>query len=114
MPGKLEIMRAVRLGLDSLRGKGKRTARDKEWTSAIKTELCRIGRCKFRCQVGARKNEVDETHLDYGEWLYDVTWLEYGGDGQLVDAHLERDDRSLEVHHTPPDAAAIGQIGPPT
>ena len=86
MPGKLEIMREVRKGLDSLKGKVKRTASDTEWTSAIKTELCRIGRCEFCCKVGA--SDVNKCQCNYGEWLYDVTWLEYGGDGQLVDAHL--------------------------
>ena len=88
MPGKLEIMHAIREGLDSLKGKVNRTASSTEWSSAVKTELCRIGQCQFLCKVGARTNEVDEAHRDYGEWLYDVTWLEYGPDGRLVDAHL--------------------------
>ena len=85
MPGKYEIMRAVRKGLDGLTVD--RRATDTEWTKAIKTELCRIGQ-DFGCKVGALKSEVHEGCRDYGEFLYDVTWLEYGGDGQLVDAHL--------------------------
>ena len=42
MPGKFEIMRAVRKGLNSLK-----VTKDKsytEWTKAVKTELCKIGR----------------------------------------------------------------------
>lgn len=48
VPGKFEIMQEVRKGLDGL--KVDRTAGRTEWTSAIKTELCRIGRCKFGCK----------------------------------------------------------------
>ena len=92
MPGKFEIMRAVRDGLNSLK-----VAEDKNdawWSTTVKTELCRIGR-KFGCKVGAKANEVDEADRDYGEWLYDVTWLEYERDSlrswpatALIDAHL--------------------------
>ena len=85
MPGKLEIMREVQEGLDSL--DVLRRANDTEWTKAIKTKLCQIGQ-EFGCKVGALKSEVDKDHRNYGEFLYDVTWLEYGGHGQLVDAHL--------------------------
>ena len=100
MPGKLEIMRAVREGLDGL--KVVQGARDTEWTSAVETELCRIGQCQFRCKVGARTDEVDEAHRDYGEWLFDVTWLEYGRDGRLIDAHLvaECESRRTPVSST--------------
>ena len=69
MPGTLEIMREVRAGLDAL--PVDRRASDAEWTRAIKTELCKIGR-RFRCKVGARKSEVDEGDRDFGEWLFDV------------------------------------------
>ena len=70
MPGKSEIMRAVRDGLDNLEVDDPKG--DTEWTKAVKTKLCKIGR-EFGCKVGA--GGVD--NLDYGEWLYDVTWLEY-------------------------------------
>ena len=89
MPGKFEIMRAVQKGLDSLTVeldvdvvKG-----DGEWTKAFKTKLCEIGR-GFGYKVCAR--DVEKA-ADYGEWLYDVTWLEYELDADplvLVDAHL--------------------------
>ena len=52
MPGKSEIMRAVRDGLDNLEiddPKG-----DTEWTKAVKTKLCKIGR-EFGFKVGAKK-----------------------------------------------------------
>ena len=50
MPGKSEITRAVRDGLDNLEigdPKG-----DTEWTKAVKTKLCTIGR-EFGFKVGA-------------------------------------------------------------
>ena len=72
MPGKFEIMRAVQKGLDSLEVGQSWT--DKGWTPAVKTKLCELGR-KFGCKVGA--SGVDNPKPDYGEWLYDVTWLEY-------------------------------------
>ena len=75
MPGKFEIMRAVREGLNSLevgedQGYG-------VWTTAVKTELCKIGRDRFGYSVYARANEVAKAYRDDGEWLYDVAWLEY-------------------------------------
>ena len=93
MPGKFEIMRAVRDGLDNLEiddPKG-----DTKWTKAVKTKLCTIGQ-EFGCKVGAKKNEVEKAYRDFGEWLYDVTWLEYERERDglewpataLIDAHL--------------------------
>ena len=60
---------------------------DTEGTKAVKTKLCKIGR-RFCCKVCAR--DVDKADRDYGEWLYDVTWLDYekSGSGELVDAPL--------------------------
>lgn len=84
MPGKIEIMGAVRKGLDGLNTD--RRAGNTVWTKDIKTKLCEIGRDEFRCKVCAR--DVAESKHDYPEWLYDVTWLEYAADGPLVDAHL--------------------------
>ena len=77
MPGKSEIMRVVREGLNSLevnKGEGPEV-----WTKAVKTKLCEIGQ-NFRYQVRAR--DVDKA--DYGEWLYDVTWLEYEKNGRVL------------------------------
>ena len=81
MFGSPEIVRASRRGLDDLKICAAESST--VWTRAVKTELCRIGRDEFRCQVGAR----DVEHRDYGEFLYDVTWLEYDGD-LVSDAHL--------------------------
>ena len=80
-----KIIHAVRFGLDNLQvGVAESNV---AWTKAIKTELCRIGRSReFRCKVGAR--EVAKSNRDYGEWLYDVIWLEYDGDGCVTDVHL--------------------------
>lgn len=76
MSRTLEIVNAVRLGLDSLDIAAAES--DKIWTETVKTKLCRIGK-GFKFCVGANKGEVPETDRDYGEWLYDVTWLEYDG-----------------------------------
>ena len=87
MPEKREIMGKIQEGLNNIKvarheGNG--------WTRKVKTELCKIGK-KFGYRVYARANEVDEAHRDGGEWLYDVTWLEYKldrDDELLVDAPL--------------------------
>ncbi len=87
MPGKFEIMRAVQKDLNSLEvGEGES---DTVWTTAVKTKLCKIGRDRFGCKVCA--SGVDKA--DFGEWLYDVTWLEYEKNDRgklvnLVDAPL--------------------------
>ena len=85
MPENSEIIRAVKERLDNLRFDT--VALDSEWTKAIKTELCRIGR-RFDYKVYAKDVEEDEKHG--GEWLYDVTWLEYNrsSDGELTDAPM--------------------------
>ena len=90
MPGKFEIMRAVRDGLGNLEIDNPEG--DTEWTKAVKTELCEIGR-EFRFQVGASK--VATENRDWSEWLYDITWLKYERgtaecewDNKLVDAPL--------------------------
>ena len=68
MPGTLEIMNAVRKGLDSL----DLVAADSTtaWTKAVKTKLCDIGR-GFDYQVCASGVEGASP-----EWLYDVIWRE--------------------------------------
>ena len=83
MPVKFEIMRALCEGLNSLEI-DKPESRT-EWNKAVKTELCKIGR-RFGYSVYARSNEVNKAYRDGGEWLYDVTWLEYekGTRGELV------------------------------
>ena len=47
---------------------------------------------EFEFKVGAKRNEVEKAYRDFGEWLYDVTWLEYEPkpfpDGLLIDVHL--------------------------
>ena len=65
MPGKFEIMRAVR---------GRQDQAVSDWSRQIQLQ-------SLVCARG-----VDEADSDYGEWLYDVTWLEYMHGGLLVDA----------------------------
>lgn len=74
-----EIMRAIQEGLDSL--EIDRAASSAAWTEAVKTKLCEIGR-RFNYRVGESKLG------DFGEWLYDVTWLEGEPEGLMIDAHL--------------------------
>ena len=78
MPGKCQITKAIREGLDSLNI----TASDPEWTNAIATKLCQIGR-NFGFKVGAK---VDSENRDWPERLYDVLWLDYNNIGQVVAA----------------------------
>ena len=77
-------MRAVQRGLDNLDIEAAES--NSGWTKAIKTELCNIGKT-FGFKVGARAGEVAESDRDYGEFLYDVTWLEYEGES-VTDAPL--------------------------
>ena len=98
MPGKFEIMRAVQKGL----GPNSLEIDDPkgyvEWTKAVKTKLCEIGR-KFGFKVGA--GGVDNP--GFGEWLYDVTWLEYEPkpfpDGLLIDVHLVAECEWGDLEH---------------
>lgn len=65
-----EIRSAIRAGLESLDIHSR-----EEWkafTRAFKTRLCEIGK-ERDYQVAASSVEK----VDYGEWLYDVTWLDY-------------------------------------
>ena len=82
MPGESRIMRAVREGLNILTVDLKVDELEDatQWTKAVKTKLCEIGRNKFRCCVYAR--DVAENYKTGGEWLYDVTWLKYGNSGR--------------------------------
>ena len=91
MPGKFEIMHAVREGLNNLKIDNLESTR--KWTRAVKTELCEIGRSsRFDYKVGAS----GVNNGGFGEWLYDVTWLEYERERDglkwphtaLIDAHL--------------------------
>ena len=92
MPGKSEIMCAVRNGLDNLEIDDPKE--NAEWTRAVKTELYKIGRDRFSFEVYA--SGVENPEPGHGEWLYDVTWLEYEKNGcselnarrKLVDAPL--------------------------
>ena len=69
MPGKCEIMDVIRGSLDGI--ELPYSCNGKEFTKAIKTALCELGR-KFAYQVRA-------SGVDFAgeEWLYDVTWLQY-------------------------------------
>lgn len=86
MPDCTEIMHAVQEVLDKINV----TVRDRDtvWTKTIKTDLCKLGRDSFGCDVGA--SNVAESNRNFGEWLYDVTWLKYdeGSPRRVVAAPL--------------------------
>lgn len=44
------------------------------WTKEIKTQLCRIGQ-ELGCYTCA--SQVEKRFVNHGEWLFDVTWLEW-------------------------------------
>ena len=77
-----EIMKALREGLDGL----KDTPID-DWTKVVLTKLCKIGQ-GFRFRVGANTGKVDKASLNWGEWLYDVTWLESDREDRMIRAPL--------------------------
>lgn len=85
MAASHEMVRAVRQALDNLEIGAAESSTI--WTRGIKTELCKVGRDCFGCTVGALASEVVEDDRDHGEWLYDVTWLEYDGE-YIVEACL--------------------------
>ena len=55
-----------------------------EWTEAIKTKLCEIGKDRFGYEVCA--SGVENPKPDHPEWLYDVTWLKYEAERPLIEA----------------------------
>tara|TARA_R110002072_G_scaffold2233_11_gene18392 strand:+ start:679 stop:1266 length:588 start_codon:yes stop_codon:yes gene_type:complete len=84
-----ELARSAISGVFAGLHKTKREADGKEWTRKITEELCAKGRGKsFRVCAHGQEN-------GWGEWLYDVCWLEYGDEGSsnsskyLVDAKLD-------------------------
>ena len=89
MVEKCEIMRKVQKGLNSL--KVAKDEKNEVWTREVKTQLCKIGKC---LGYSVYASGVDKDHRHGGEWLYDVTWLEYKciGDPRLrsflTNAHL--------------------------
>jgi hypothetical protein len=71
----------------------------KKWTLDVKTKLCELGR-EHHCQTGAA--HVAEKSRDFGEWLYDVTWLRYAPNGGgMIGCPLiletENDHRDQEI-----------------
>ena len=99
---QVDIVKAVREAFDQLRFQYDGTYRvwvpwQKDpleegrtgWTKAINTTLCRIGREHFGMGVGTRTGKVVAgTHLDYGEWLWDVSWCREDNQGRMVDMPL--------------------------
>ncbi len=55
---------------------------DHFWTNTIKEELCNAGHGLrfYTCAT------VDSRCADYGEWLYDLCWLDYGSGGFSTDS----------------------------
>ena len=79
MRGQIDIMNAIREGLDAIHfasrdSSGKYTSW-KAWTKSVYTTLCEIGQNQFHCRVCANRKRAPRA--DGPEWLYDMTWLEY-------------------------------------
>ena len=76
MPDQPKIMDVVQDALNNINFDGANGIGD--CTRKILTALCQAGK-GLDCQVGARRGKVNEREVtcDYGEWLYDVTWLKY-------------------------------------
>ena len=95
MPQARTVMRSVQYALDNLQIQA--AAPNAEWTAAIKTALCDLGRT-FQYWVYAHAAEIPEANRDGGEWLYDVTWLDYAGD-DLVNVPLVAECEWQGGHH---------------
>ena len=54
-----------------------------QWTEEIMLRLCKAG---HKNEYYVRVSKVDDA--DDGEWLYDMTWLQYDGRQQLIDVKL--------------------------
>ena len=76
MPNQREIMDAVQNALNNIDLDGAQGSGD--WSRRIFPALCQAGqRLEYRvCASSGGAN--------YGEWLYDLTWLEYDDDDRLV------------------------------
>jgi len=86
---QVNIVKAIRKAFDQIPFKWPNDGGTTAWTTDITTALCRIGREHFCMGVGARNDKgVAGTHLDYGEWLYDITWCEEDDEGRMVDMPL--------------------------
>ena len=76
---KIEIINSIQVGFDNLREDpdlqiyANRVLRGL-WNRKIKTSLCNAGR-NWGYYVCA--NRVNFESANHGEWLYDVTWIEY-------------------------------------
>ena len=55
---------------------------DAKWTREIKNRLCKVGKKRKYWVYASRCDEADD-----GEWLYDLTWLDYQEDN-LIDVKL--------------------------
>ena len=86
MPGTQETIERIREKLNKLLLTLQDSSTD--WTKGINTTLCELGH-ELGYQVGAKGLD-----FGYGEWLYDVTWLEYSRgyqpslENRLLDVHL--------------------------
>ena len=72
-----KIIRALLKEFKNLEDTDTSSWENDQWTKAVLTVLCYVGR-RFDFTTWASK--VDGQFKNGGEWLYDVTWLEYEGD----------------------------------
>jgi len=73
------IEQEIREALEKIPGRASNWG-ETEWTRNIKNELAKLGK-KHRYHVYAR----DYDGVNGGEWLFDMTWLEYSEKEFLLD-----------------------------
>lgn len=91
MPKKLDIMHAIRKGLDDAFAHSSDFPGWTTWTKDVLSKVCEVGQNQFGCYVCANTPKAE-----CSEWLYDMTWLEYTShtvgkaqtSGGLIGAHL--------------------------
>tara|TARA_R110002110_G_scaffold412752_1_gene639103 strand:+ start:1222 stop:1767 length:546 start_codon:yes stop_codon:yes gene_type:complete len=62
------------------------------WTYHIKNSICALG---TRHNFYVSSSDVDDHNTNNGEWLYDVTWLNYSGPKSFPDNHADRQLRRV-------------------
>ena len=77
-----ETVDVIKETLDKVTEALKAENSDAKWTREIKNHLCKVGKEKEYWVYASRCDEADD-----GEWLYDLTWLDYKG-VNLIDVKL--------------------------
>lgn len=97
-----EMIRQILNAIDEIEGMERASQwNNPEWTRRIKTAICEVGNANG---FSTCASSID-FEADHGEWLYDVCWLEYGGNGE--DEHVWLRCMPLAVESEWSDLGAI-------